>query len=72
MWFLNHTCDSIGIVLKMPGDTGIHILYSSRCIIVRTYTGRNFGAILVLILVVLIELTLDGLVSRRLSSTIEN
>ena len=57
----------------MQGDTGCpSIIYSIMYIIVRTYTGRDLGAILLLILVVLIKLTHDGLVSRCLSSTIEN
>ena len=54
------------------GTQGIHLLYSRMFIIVRTYTGRDLGAMLVLLLVVLMQLTYDGLVSRRLSSTIEN
>ena len=59
------------IVFHLARGHGVSI-YSSVCIIVRTYTGRDLGAIIVLILVALMELTHDGLVSRRLTSTVEN
>ena len=57
----------------MPGDIRYpSIIYSIKYIIVRTYTGRDLVAMLVLILVVLVKLTNDELVSRRVSSILES